>query len=74
MLEDQSDAVDRALWVALRALLERAAMSERIARRAREGRGSDSTAQHFDRLAEEAHAQAAVIRDVLLERDAAAPA
>jgi two-component system chemotaxis response regulator CheB len=72
VLQDQSQAVERALWLAFRALLERAAMSERIAARLRHGNGSNVTAQRFDRLAEEAHAQAAVIRDVLLERDASA--
>jgi two-component system chemotaxis response regulator CheB len=70
MVEDQSNAVDKALWTALRALLERASLSERIAQRVRGGNGSNATAERFDRLAEEAHAQAAVIRDVLLRRDA----
>lgn len=72
MFEDQSYSVDRALWIALRALLERASMSERIAERVRNGDGSNATAERFERLAEEAHAQAAVIREVLLKRDAAA--
>jgi two-component system, chemotaxis family, protein-glutamate methylesterase/glutaminase len=73
VFEDQSNSVDRALWVALRALLERASMSERIARRSRgDGKGSVATAERFERLAEEAHADAAVIRDVLLKRDASA--
>jgi two-component system chemotaxis response regulator CheB len=72
VFEDQSNSVDRALWIALRALLERASMSERIAERARNGDGSKATAERFDRLAEEAHAQAAVIRKVLLRPDASA--
>jgi two-component system, chemotaxis family, protein-glutamate methylesterase/glutaminase len=72
VVDDQSDAVDRALWVALRALLERASLSERIAERIRNGNGSDTTAKRFDRLSEEAHAEAAVIREVLLRRDASA--
>jgi two-component system chemotaxis response regulator CheB len=72
VLEDQSGSVDRALWIAFRALLERAALSERISARVRHGNGSKATADRFDRLAEEAHAQAAVIREVLLKRDASA--
>jgi two-component system chemotaxis response regulator CheB len=72
VFEDQSDSVDRALWIALRALLERAALSERIAMRARKGNGSGAMAERYDRLADEAHAQAAVIRDVLSKRDATA--
>ena len=72
VLDDQSNAVDRALWIAFRALLERASMSQRIARRMRKGNGSSATVARFDRMAEEAHAQAAVIRDVLLKRDASA--
>jgi two-component system chemotaxis response regulator CheB len=70
VFEDQSNSVDRALWIALRALLERAAMSERIAERVRNGNGSNVTAKRFDHVAEESHAQAAVIREVLLRRDA----
>jgi two-component system, chemotaxis family, protein-glutamate methylesterase/glutaminase len=73
VFEDQSAGVDRALWVALRALLERAALSERVSGRIRRANGSTATAERFDRLADEAHAQAAVIRDVLLERDATTP-
>lgn len=72
VFEDQAYSVDRALWIALRALLERASMSERIATRVRNGNGSNATAERFERLAEEAHAQAAVIREVLLRRDASA--
>jgi two-component system, chemotaxis family, protein-glutamate methylesterase/glutaminase len=72
VLEDQANSVDRALWFAFRALLERASLSERIAKRLRRDNGSNATAERFDRLAEEAHTQAAVIRDVLLSRDAPA--
>jgi two-component system, chemotaxis family, protein-glutamate methylesterase/glutaminase len=67
-LSAQSESLDTALWVALRALLERADMCGRIAERARGG-GSDATARRFDRLATEALAQARSIRSVVLGRN-----
>jgi two-component system chemotaxis response regulator CheB len=66
----QSQSLDTALWVALRALLERADMCGRIADRGRE-RGSDATARRFDRLAEEALEHADTVRAGLLERNGA---
>jgi two-component system chemotaxis response regulator CheB len=66
--EDQSGAVDAALWAALRALHERAALSQRMAERVR-ARGSGATAERFERHAREAIEQAELIRTVLLERD-----
>jgi two-component system chemotaxis response regulator CheB len=70
VVEKQSDSIDQALWMALRALLERAQLTERIAARIRSTNGSEKTAARFDSQSQEAHTQAAVIRRVLLERDA----
>jgi two-component system chemotaxis response regulator CheB len=67
-LTGQSEGLDNALWVALRALLERADMCGRIAERARKG-GADTTARRFDKLAREALEQAGTIRSVLLEHN-----
>jgi two-component system chemotaxis response regulator CheB len=63
-----SESLDTAIWMGLRALLERADMCGRIAERARNG-GSDATARPFVRLAKEAREQAGTIRSVFLERD-----
>ena len=63
----QSGNLDHALWVALRALLERAEMCVRVAERSRASSAS-ATAERFDRLAREAFREADTIRNVLLER------
>jgi two-component system chemotaxis response regulator CheB len=68
-LDAQSEDVERALWTALRALRERAQLSERIARRS-QTRGAEHSAQRFEALAREAREQADVIRRVLAGRDA----
>jgi two-component system chemotaxis response regulator CheB len=67
-LDDQAESVETALWAAVRALQERASLSERIARRVR-GRGSNTTAARFDQIAGDALEQAELIRNVQLERD-----
>src|SRR5581483_3127062 len=69
LLAAESENLESALWVALRALLERAELCRRVADRSRRS-GSELTARRFDRLAEEALEQAGSIRAVLLERDA----
>jgi two-component system chemotaxis response regulator CheB len=59
-----AESVERALWSAYRALEERAAVSERIARRLeRNGRGP--SAARFERQANQAARQAAELKDVL---------
>jgi two-component system chemotaxis response regulator CheB len=68
-LDGQSGEVERALWTALRALQERAHLSERIATRS-ERNGAARSAQRFEALAREAREQADVIRRVLAGRDA----
>jgi len=67
-----AETVERALWVAYRALEERAAMSRRVARRLAD-RGRLESAERFERQAEVSTAQAAELKRVLDEFDAAAP-
>src|SRR5579884_3282385 len=67
-----AETVERALWVAYRALEERAAMSRRVARRLAD-RGRLESAEWFERQAEVSTAQAAELKRVLDEFDAAAP-
>jgi two-component system chemotaxis response regulator CheB len=67
----QSETVERALWVAYRALEERSAMSRRIARRLSE-RGREESAARFERQAEMAEGDAAELK-VVLDAFEAAP-
>jgi two-component system chemotaxis response regulator CheB len=61
---EQTDTVESALWAALRALEERAAMARRMASRLR-GRGSKTSAARFEAQADAAVQQALVVRDAL---------
>ena len=70
MLSAQTDEVDRALWVALRTLEERAALAYRLAERARQ-RQQPWVEQAFDRRGREAEREAAQIRRLLRSRDTA---
>ncbi|MEH2326690.1 MAG: chemotaxis protein CheB [Nostoc sp.] len=68
LLATQSDAIEEALWIALRALEEKASLSHRLALRM-EARNLPLAAQ---RLKEEAHSaleRSAIIREVLLKDD-----
>jgi len=67
MLAAQTDSVDRALWVALRSLEERAALTHRLADRARV-RKHAWVARAFDERAEAADSHASVVRDLLVNR------
>jgi two-component system, chemotaxis family, protein-glutamate methylesterase/glutaminase len=69
MLAAQTDSVDRALWAALRSLEERAALTRRLADRARH-RKHTGVAAAFDRRANAAEEHAAVVRNMLLSRAA----
>jgi two-component system, chemotaxis family, protein-glutamate methylesterase/glutaminase len=67
MLAAQTDSVDRALWTALRALEERAALTRRMAREAR-GRNHHWVASAFEERANDAADQAALISQLLASR------
>jgi two-component system chemotaxis response regulator CheB len=60
----QSTGMDEALWIALRALEENAALLERLSRRARERRNV-RVAERFLAQARGVHARARVVRDAL---------
>jgi two-component system, chemotaxis family, protein-glutamate methylesterase/glutaminase len=64
LLAGQTETVETALWAALRALEERAAMARRMADRFRK-RGSRHSAASFERQADAAVQQALVVREGL---------
>ncbi len=66
LLAEQSDALEEALWVALRALEESAALALRMAKRASD-RNNSRSAEQFAQQAEETKQRAALIRNVLLK-------
>ncbi|HTI36004.1 MAG TPA: chemotaxis protein CheB [Vicinamibacterales bacterium] len=67
MLAAQTDEVDRALWIALRTLEERAALSHRLAERGRE-RGQPWVDAAFTARAAESEREAMLIRELLHSR------
>ena len=69
MLAAQTDSVDRALWAALRSLEERAALTRRMAERARRRRLA-GLATAFDQRASAAEEHAAAVKEMLLSRGA----
>jgi two-component system chemotaxis response regulator CheB len=73
LLTQQSEALEAALWVALRSLEERAALSRGLAEPARR-RGHSITATRFEEQATEAQQAARLVRDLLLNRDTFATA
>jgi two-component system chemotaxis response regulator CheB len=73
LLTQQSEALEAALWVALRSLEERAALATRLAEPARR-RGHTITATRFQEQAQEAQQAARLVRRLLLDRDSFAAA
>jgi len=69
LIHAQSDTVENALWMALRALQERVELSTRLAERMRR-RGNDRLAAKNEQRREEAEQAAGTIRELLLGRDA----
>jgi two-component system chemotaxis response regulator CheB len=65
LLEGQSEALERALWSAIRGMEERAALMRQLGRRMRE-RGVLSTAARFDERAQEMEQQATLLREFVL--------
>jgi two-component system chemotaxis response regulator CheB len=72
LLAEQSDALEDALWIALRALEESAALAERMSDRAKE-RGNTLAAERFAEQGHGTKQRAAVVRAVLLRGRMAAP-
>jgi len=69
LLYARSEGFDTALWVALRALNERAQLAKRLGSRMRE-QGSLGRADDYDAMVEEAERSSRVIRGLLLGRHA----
>lgn len=69
MIAAQTDSVDRALWAALRALEERAALTRRLSHRVRQNQHA-YVANAFAGRAAAAEDQAGLIRQLLLDRSA----
>jgi two-component system chemotaxis response regulator CheB len=67
LLASQSDGLETALWSAMRALEEKASLTRRLAERATE-RSQPGVAERFGARADEAEAQADIIRRVLLDQ------
>jgi two-component system chemotaxis response regulator CheB len=67
MAAAQTDSVDRALWAALRSLEERAALTRKLASRAR-GREQNWIARAFEERSKAAAEHAAIVRDLLNNR------
>jgi two-component system, chemotaxis family, protein-glutamate methylesterase/glutaminase len=67
LLSQQSEALESALWVALRSLQERAALARRMMGPAQH-RGHRLSAGRFEDQAEEAEQAAAILRELLLRR------
>lgn len=72
LLDAQGLAWERALWMAVRTLDEKAALSRRMAGHARE-HGSTGVANRYDKLAEEVMAAAALLREPLRAADQREP-
>lgn len=65
LLDEQARAQEKALWTALRALEERAGLTERLADRLR-ARGFKVSAKQIDQKAREARKHAGVLRELLV--------
>ena len=65
LMAQQSEQLESALWMALRALEESASLNESMAHRARK-RGSESLATRYEREARGAMQRAHAIREVLI--------
>ncbi|AFZ14203.1 CheB methylesterase [Crinalium epipsammum PCC 9333] len=65
LLAEQSEALEEALWIALRALEESSALAAKLADKARD-RQHNKSAERFDEQSQDAQKRANVIREALL--------
>jgi two-component system chemotaxis response regulator CheB len=65
LLDEQTETMEAALWMALRGLEEKAALSSQMATSARK-RGSDGAADRYDELGNEALRCSGLIRELIL--------
>jgi two-component system chemotaxis response regulator CheB len=68
LFAEQSDALEQALWVALRALKEQSALSRRLAARAK-AQNHSITANRFEERAQDVDLKADIIRRVLMHNE-----
>lgn len=68
LLAAQSEAQEEAMWNALRALEEKAALTQRMAKRAFD-RDQSFSARRFEEQANTAYERAAILRELLLKND-----
>ncbi|MDV2993962.1 MAG: Protein-glutamate methylesterase/protein-glutamine glutaminase [Chroococcidiopsis sp. SAG 2025] len=68
LLAAQSESLEDALWSALRALEEKAALTQRLGDRARD-RQQTYSARRFEEQARAAHQQATLVRQLILKSD-----
>lgn len=68
LFAEQSDALEQALWVALRALKEQSALSRKLAERAK-AQNHSITANRFEERAQDVDSKADIIRKVLLQSE-----
>lgn len=67
LMEQQGDAVEAAMWTAVRMLQERAGLLQRLAERMR-GAGQERSAQRFETQVTLIEQRAALVREAILER------
>lgn len=68
LIAEQSEALEEAVWTALRALEEKAALAEKLATRSRD-RNQNLSAKRFEAQRQYAHQRATLIRQLLLKGD-----
>jgi len=68
MIAAEDEAIEAALWEALRAIEERVSLRRRLATQARE-RNLDSLAEHFEKQIPEAEQHVTALRDMLLRAE-----
>jgi two-component system chemotaxis response regulator CheB len=70
LLDAKAAAVEDALWAAVRALEEKAALAKRLSERARHRQDAEGATRHA-RLARAAERRAGIVRDVLVAHEVA---